>query len=162
MAIRIFSFLLFICLFSCKKPEKPVNKFVGTWYDTEYVIPNLSVFKINIDSTFSYTSGACTWQGFSKGKWKMVGDSITLNSSNSDTCYALLPFIDCVRFEKPGKENAITFPNCKVKGKADFLIFSHEKFYIKNDSLIFKIKQSSKCPDTLKIVFARTQKIRNN
>jgi hypothetical protein len=160
MTIRIFSFLLLICLISCKKAEVPVNKFVGTWYDTQYVIPNLSVFKINIDSIFSYTSGACNWKGFSKGKWKMVGDSIELNSINSDTCYAMFPFMDCVRFENPRKEIIITNPNCKVNGNADFLIFSHEKFYIKNDSLILKIKPSSKCPDTLKIAFAKTQKIR--
>jgi hypothetical protein len=160
MKIRIVAFVLFICLISCKKSEIPVNKFIGTWYDTEYVIPNLSIFKINPDSTFLYTSGACTWQGFSKGKWKMIGDSIELNSVNSDTCYEMVPFMDCIRFENPGDETARKITNCKVRGKADFLIFSHEKFYIKNDSLVYKLKPSSKCPDTLKIVFARTEKIR--
>lgn len=159
MAIRIFSFLLFICLISCKKEEVPVNKFIGNWYDTEYVVPNLSIIKIKEDSTFSYTSGACTWRGFSKGKWKMIGDSIELNSIKSDTCYRMFPLLNCAPFEKRAKD-LVTIPNCKPDDDNDFLIFSKEKFYIKNDSLILKIKSSSKCPDTLKIVFARTEKIR--
>ena len=159
MTIRIISFLLLICLISCKKPVKPVNKFVGTWYDTEYVVPNLSKLKIKADSTFSYTSGACTWQGFSRGKWKMIGDSIELNSIKSDTCYRMFPLLNCAPFEKRTKD-LVTIPNCNSNAKEDFLIFSKEKFYIKNDSLILKIKPSSKCPDTLKIAFARTEKIR--
>jgi hypothetical protein len=159
MTIRIFSFLLLICLISCKKAEVPVNKFVGTWYDTEYVVPNLSILKIKADSTFSYTSGACTWQGFSRGKWKMIGDSIELTSIKSDTCYRMFPLLNCAPFEKRTKD-LVTIPNCNPNVKEDFLIFSKEKFYIKNDSLILKIKPSSKCPDTLKIAFAKTQKIR--
>ena len=159
MKNRILVFTIFIGLVSCKKAEIPVSKFVGIWYDTEYVIPTLSKLKINADSNFSYTSGACTWRGFSKGKWKMIGDSIELNSIKSDTCYRMFPFINCAPFDN-GKEGLVTIPNCTSKEKSNFLIFSSEKFYIKNDSLILKIKSVSKCPDNLKVIFAKAQKIR--
>ncbi|KUJ60065.1 hypothetical protein AR687_20135 [Flavobacteriaceae bacterium CRH] len=158
MTVKIFSFLLFISLISCKKAEIPISKFVGVWYDTEYIVPSLTIIKIKADSTFSCTSGACTWQGFSQGKWKIVGDSIELNSTKSDTCYKMLPFVHCNPFEK--RKDSLTISNCNPKGRADFLIFEKERFYIKNDSLLYKLKSSSKCPDTLKIIFAKTQKIR--
>lgn len=158
MKIKISILVLFLGLISCQKKEIPENKFVGTWYDTEYLVPSLTIIKIKTDSTFSCTSGACTWQGFSQGKWKIVGDSIELNSIKSDNCYRILPFVHCDPFEKRG--DTLTISKCDPKGKADFLIFEKERFYLKNDSLIYKLKRSSKCPDLLRIVFARTQKIR--
>ncbi|MDQ6473063.1 hypothetical protein RB619_20680 [Flavobacterium sp. LHD-80] len=158
MKLKAFSYLLFMCLISCQKKEIPENKFVGTWYDTEYIIPSLTVIKIRADSTFSCISGACTWQGFSRGKWKMVGDSIELNSIKSDTCYRMLPFVNCNPFER--RKDLLTIANCNPDGRRDFLFFEKERFYLKNDSLVYKLKRSSKCPDTLKIIFAKTQKIR--
>ncbi|TDO97127.1 hypothetical protein [Flavobacterium sp. 245] len=158
MKIKISILVLFLALISCKKAESPPNRFIGTWYDTEYVVPSLTRITIKKDSTFSCISGACTWQGFSQGKWKIVGDSIELNSTKSDTCYRMLPFVDCNPFEK--RKDLLTIPNCSPEQRSDFLIFDKERFYVKNDSLVYKLKKSSKCPDTLKIVFARTQKIR--
>lgn len=158
MKIRISILLLFFGLISCQKKEISENKFVGVWYDTEYVVPSLTIIKIKTDSTFTCTSGACTWQGFSQGKWKIVGDSIELNSVKSDTCYRMLPFVHCDPFEVI--KDSLTVFNCNPKRHADFLIFEKERFYIKNDSLVYKIKRSSKCPDSLKITFAKTQKIR--
>lgn len=158
MKIKLFTFFLFICLISCQKKEIQENKFIGTWYDTEYVVPSLTIMKIKADSTFSCTMGACTWQGFSQGKWKIIGDSIELNSIKSDTCYRTLAFVHCDPFEK--RKDSLTISNCNPNERADFLIFEKERFYIKNDSLVYKLKRSSKCPNTLKIVFTRTQKIR--
>ncbi|MBB4804652.1 hypothetical protein HNP37_004749 [Flavobacterium nitrogenifigens] len=158
MRIKISILVLFLSLISCQKKEIPVNKFVGTWYDTEYVVPSLTIIKIKKDSTFSCTSGACTWRGFSRGKWRIVGDSIELSSIKSDTCYRTLPFVDCNPFEK--RKDSLTIPNCNSNESADFLIFDRERFYIKNDSLVYKLRRDSKCPDTLKIVFAKTQKVR--
>ncbi|MBF4507620.1 hypothetical protein IRZ83_13170 [Flavobacterium sp. JLP] len=159
MTSRIFSFLLFIGLISCKKTEVHVNKFVGTWYDTEYVIPNLTIIKIKEDSTFSCVSGACTWHGFSRGKWKVTGDFIELNTVKIDSCYDVFPFFSCRFFDK-NNEAKMTIEGCKPKSPDSYVIFENENFYIKNDSLILQIKPSSGCPDTLKIVFAKTQKIR--
>lgn len=158
MKIKISILLLLLGFISCQKKEIPENKFIGTWYDTEYVVPSLTVIKIKADSTFSCSSGACTWQGFSRGKWKIIGDSIELNSIKSDTCYRMLPFVHCNPFEK--RKDTVTISNCTSKENSDFLIFEKERFYIKNDSLVYKLKPSSQCPDTLKIVFAKTKKIR--
>lgn len=149
---------LIVCLISCKKSESLPSKFIGTWYDTEYVVPSLTILKIKADSTFLCTSGACTWQGFSQGKWKIVGDSIELNSIKSDTCYTMLPFVHCDPFEK--RKDSLTISNCNPKYVGDFLVFNKERFYLKNDSLVYKLKRSSKCPDSLRIVFAKTQKIK--
>lgn len=161
MKIRIFGFLLFILfLISCKKSEVPVSKFVGIWYDTQYIVPGRSSIKINKDSSFNYNSAGCDWREVSNGKWKIVGDSIELNSINSDTCYKMFPFVECIRFGKYDRRDSLTVLNCEPTNNASFAIFNKERFYIKRDSLIYKLKRSSNCPDTLKIVFAKTQKIR--
>jgi hypothetical protein len=159
MKIRISILLLFLGLSSCEKKEIQENKFIGTWYDTEYVVPNLTIIKIKTDSTFSCTSGACAWQGFSYGKWKMIGDSLELNSVKIDTCYDVSTFIDCHFFDK-NSEPIMTIPGCKPDTPGSYIFFDKEKFYIKNDSLVYKLKSSSGCPDTLKIAFAKTQKTR--
>lgn len=93
MKIRILTFLFFICFISCKKAEKLPNKFVGVWYDTEYIIPNKTILKINQDSTFDYQSAGCQWRVISNGKWKMIADTIELNNVKSDTCYRMFPLL---------------------------------------------------------------------
>ena len=158
MKCKEFSLLLFICLISCKKSESLPNKFIGTWYDTEYIVPGKSSIKINADSTFDYRSRGCQGGSVSKGKWKIVGDSIELNSTSSDTCYRMFPFVYCTPFGENNIRDILTIPNCNPDNNTFFAIFSKEKFYLKNDSLIFKVKPESKCSDTLKIVFAKTQK----
>jgi hypothetical protein len=162
MKFKAISFLLFICLISCKKAESPPNKFLGTWYDTEYIVPGKSSIKINADSTFTYNGAGCDWRVFSKGKWGMTGDSIELSSTKIDTCYVVFPFADCSFFDRKNKAPLplLTMPNCEPDEGKSFCLFTKEIFYIKNDSLICKVKPESKCPDTLKIIFAKTQKIR--
>ncbi|MBE8728332.1 hypothetical protein [Flavobacterium hungaricum] len=154
--------ILFLFISCNKKHETETeieNKFVKTWYDTEYIIPGRSKLIIKKDSTFNYTSAGCDWRSFSKGKWKMSGDFIELTSTKVDTCYVVFPFLDCGFFDRKNKERLLTIPNCEPKGNSDFCFFNKEKFYLKNDSLVCKIKPESKCPDTLKIVFAKTPKI---
>ncbi|KQO28405.1 hypothetical protein ASF10_23020 [Flavobacterium sp. Leaf82] len=160
MRIRIFSFLILIFLISCKKSEVRVNKFIGTWHDTEYIVPGKSSIRINTDSSFYYKSRGCQGGSVSNGKWKIIGDSIELNSTTSDSCYKMFPFILCIPFRENIKKDVRTIPNCNPDNDTFFAIFSKEVFYMKNDSLIYKLKKNSKCPDTLKIVFAKTQKIR--
>lgn len=104
MKIQILSLLSFLCFISCKKHENLPNKFLGTWHDTEYIVPGKSSIKINADSTFYYRSHGCEGGSVSKGNWKIVGDSIELNSISSDTCYKMFPFIFCYPFEKAAKE----------------------------------------------------------
>jgi hypothetical protein len=164
MMARIFSFLILICLVSCKEAEIPVNKFVGVWYDTEYIVPGRHSLKINKDSTFSYIGAGCDWRVISKGKWKLVGDSIELNSTSSDTCYRMFPYTGCIKFGETRRKDTLTIPNCNPSQNADFLIFSKERFYLKKDSLVYEFKASSNCTgyDTLKRIYARTEKIRKN
>ena len=162
MTARILSFLILLCLVSCKKAETPVNKFVGFWYDTEYIVPGKSSIRINADSTFDYRGAGCDWTVFSKGKWRIIGDSIELSSIKIDTCYIISPFVDCTFFDRKGKASLplLTMPNCEPDQGKSFCLFTKEIFYIKNDSLFYKIKPESKCFDTLKIMFAKTKKIR--
>ena len=160
MKFRIIPILVFVSLISCKKLESLPNKFVGSWYDTEYIIPNKSTLKINKDSTFKYESAGCDWRVISKGNWKIVGDLIELNSTSSDTCYRMFPFVECIPFGKYDRKDILTIPNCEPTNNKSFAILAKEKFYIKNDLLVYKLKPSSSCPDTLKIIFAKTEKIR--
>ncbi|PIF29636.1 hypothetical protein CLU81_0017 [Flavobacterium sp. 9] len=160
MKIRILAFSLMICLISCRKAEIPISKFVGTWYDTEYIVPGKSSILIKKDSSFYYKSAGCDWRVVSKGNWKIIGDSLELNSTSSDTCYKMFPFAECIPFGKNNRKDILTIPNCDPVNNKSFAIFIKERFYIKNDSLVYKLKSSSGCPDTLKITFARTQKIR--
>lgn len=160
MKCKDFYFLLFICLISCKKVEILPNKFIGTWYDTEYIVPGKSSIKVNADSSFYYVSAGCDWRVFSKGKWRMVGDTIELSSTKIDTCYVVFPFVDCTFFERHNKSPMLTIPNCEPDQTKSFCLFKKEKFYFKNDSLVYRLKINSKCSDTLKISFAKTQKIR--
>lgn len=160
MRVVIISFLLFAFFISCNKKQKPVNKFLGTWYGTEYIVPSESVLKINKDSSFSYKSAGCQWRVVSKGNWKIIGDSLELNSTSSDTCYKVFPFVFCISFGADAIEDKFTIPNCEANNDVSFAQFTKEVFYLKNDSLTYKIKAGSNCSDTLRIVYARTGKIR--
>lgn len=159
MKFRISTILVLVSLISCKKSESSLNKFGGTWYDTEYIIPNRSTLKINTDGTFKYASAGCDWRVISKGNWKRFGDTIELNSTSSDTCYRMFPFVECISYGEYDRKDILTIPNCEPTNNKSFAIFTKEKFYLKNDSLVYKLKQNSGCPDTLKIIFAKTEKI---
>ena len=98
MKFRISTILVLVSLISCKKSESSLNKFGGTWYDTEYIIPNRSTLKINTDGTFKYASAGCDWRVVSKGNWKRFGDTIELNSTGSDSCYIMFPFVECISY----------------------------------------------------------------
>ena len=162
MKIRISILILFIGLLSCQNKEIPKNKFVGIWYDTEYIVPGSHLLKINKDSTFSYKGAGCDWRVISKGKWKLLGDSIELNSTSSDTCYRMFPYTRCIKFGETSRKDTLTIPNCNPNQNADFLIFSKERFYLKKDSLVYEFKASSNCSgyDTLKRIYARTAKVK--
>ncbi|MCR4033768.1 hypothetical protein [Flavobacterium panacis] len=167
MKNNCFLLLILICLISCKKnesknkSEEPLNKFLGVWNDTEYIIPNETKLKINSDNTFVYTAAGCDWRVFSRGNWKTKGDSVELTSIKIDTCYIAFPFIDCGFYERKDKKRMVTVPNCEPDTGGSFCVFTKEVFYIKNDSLIYKIKDS-KCSDSLRIEFAKTPKIRKH
>lgn len=159
MKFKTLFFLLPIIFFSCNNQRKNSNKFIGTWYDTDYIIPSRAIIKINPNNTFNYKSRGCQWSVISKGKWEIKGDSIELNSTNIDTCYNMYPFIECISFgEYSNKKIQKTIPNCVPKSDSYFAVFTKEMFYLKNDSLVYKLKASSNCPNKMKIIYAKTQK----
>lgn len=158
ICIILFTILNFC---SCKKAED--LRFTKTWYDTEYIIPGKTYLIINKNFTFNYNSSGCQWETFSRGKWKIIGDTIELHSTKIDTCYNIFPFAHCIKFvEYNNKKIETTIPNCNVKSDKDYTLFKKEKFYLKNDSLVYKQKRNSNCPDSLKIIFAKTEKKKKN
>lgn len=162
MKLKLYIFLFVIFAFqSCKK--KADERFVRTWHDTEYIIPGHSTLNINSNFTFNYKAAGCQWRCFSKGKWNVIGDTIELNSIVSDTCYNMFPFAECLKFGAyVNKKTPTTIRNCTAENDMEFTIFNREKFYLKNDSLVYIQKTNSNCTDSIKIVFAKTEKIRKN
>lgn len=160
MKFSIFIIIAF-CLLSCEK--KADERFTKTWYDTEYKIPEKSTLKIKSDFTFRYNARGCDWHTISKGKWKVIGDTIELNSISIDTCYNVFPFAECLKFgENNNRKIRTTILNCNAESGKVYTIFNKEKFYLKNDSLVYRQKANSNCTESLKIVFAKTEKIKKN
>jgi len=151
-----------ISFFSCqKKIDNPNKKFIKTWYDTEYIVPGRTTLEINSDCTFNYNAAGCQWRCFSKGNWKVVGNTIELNSTTIDSCYNMFPFAECIKFGTYNtKKIPTTVPNCSPKTDIEFTIFSKEIFYLKSDSLVYKRKVNSNCTDSIKLVFSHTEKIK--
>ena len=157
MKLKLCIFLLtIIALQSCK--EKADEKFTKTWYDTEYIIPGRTTLKINPDFTFNYSATGCMWRCLSKGKWNLNKDTLEFNSTTSDTCYNMFPFADCPKFGE-NKKFITTIANCTAETETVFIIFKNEKFYLKNDSLVYIQKKKSDCPP-IEMKFAKTEKIR--
>jgi hypothetical protein len=155
------STILAFFLLSCER--KADERFTKTWYDTEYRIPGKSTLKIKSDFTFRYNARGCDWHTISKGKWKVIGDTIELNSVGIDTCYNMFPFAECLKFgENINRKIQTTIPNCSTESGKVYTIFNKEKFYFKNDSLVYIRNANSNCTELLKIVFAKTEKIKKN
>jgi len=157
MTIKTLSLLVLIFSISCKKTESSPKNFVGTWYDTGFKAENKTIIKILDNNTFLYNGGNSNWTGFSNGTWEIIGDTIELSSSKMEECYNVSTFSDC---DVSNEKNKITttIPGCIPEIDVSYVIITKEKFYIKNDSLIYKSKTSSKCLDKLKISFAKTPK----
>ena len=163
--VKVVLFLsISILFFSCKKEviEKKTD-FVKTWYDTEKIIPFEATLKINEDNTFEYYGGACDSQFESSGTWFVKNDTIILNSKIPSECMAMTEFgkmcyskeeIEKIRFTR-------TIKNCKTTSNKEFNNFSNEKFYIKNDSLVFKKDKKDTCTG-FEMVFSNNIKSRNN
>jgi hypothetical protein len=160
MKLKFCIFVILILIFqACKM--KADDRFTKTWYDTEYIVPGRTTIEIKNDSTFKYRAAGCMWRSISKGKWKVFGDTIELNSTSIDTCYNMFPFADCPKFgEYYDKKKRTTILNCTAENETVYTVFKDEKFYFKNDSLIYRQNANSNCQDSLRIVFSKTEKIR--
>ena len=149
--------MLLILLSSCNKPlpKKEENpKFVRTWYDSIHGIPFRAKLNIKANKTFEYLSSACESGTESNGTWKIESDTIILKSIKPKGCRFQHPFGLClVVGDKSYSENNKTIKGCEPNGgDSSYEIFENEKFYIRNDSLIYVNKENHSCPE-LKISF---------
>ena len=156
--------ILSILLSSCNKPlpKKEENpKFVRTWYDTVHGMPLKERLNINADKTFEYTSRACESGSESNGTWKIENDTIILKSIKPKGCRFQHRFGLCIVVgDKSYIENNKTIKDCEPSGRdSSYEIFENEKFYIRNDTLIYINKENDPCPE-LKIAFSIKEKIR--
>lgn len=136
--------------------EKP-NGFIGEWESFERIYPYVSNLIIKNDSTFYYESGACLFRGFSKGRWKINNDTLILNSSNLDSCLYLSYFDeDCILITEGDTSKFIretTISGCIPFYETEYILFKNDAFYIYNDTLIHKTKNSKQCIESRNIFF---------
>ncbi len=156
-SILIFIFMTLVV--SCENATDESKKFIGKWHDTEYSIPNTGFIEIKSDSTFYYRSAGCGWRSISKGSWKLYNDTIELSSGKIDTCYYTFPFVQCVEFGEFVKRGK-TISDCSPEVGIDFLEFTNERFYLRNDTLMYSNDKNLKCLDSSKIMLAKTMKIK--
>lgn len=118
-------------MLSCKDESKKVlqNKFERKWYSID---GNLT---INQNKTFEFNRFTSISQSISKGNWKIINDTLILNSYNPKGCYFEEDFIitppDTTKYYY--KE---TIKNCKPN--MGYVNFKNEKFYIKDTLLLYK------------------------
>ena len=144
--IRNIILFLIITFFSCKKKEEVkmnINeKFIREWESVKTIIPHKDYLLIKSDQTFEFHGGACTSFYESFGKWKVVNDTLILNSNKSKKCQYVNGFGD--NFEAPKKdeifETKTTINNCNPENENCYVNFINDKFYIKNDTLKYVTK----------------------
>jgi hypothetical protein len=158
--------MLSILLSSCNKPlpKKEENpKFVRTWYDTVQGMPLREKLTIKANKTFEYSSRSCESGSESKGTWKIENDTIILKSIKPKGCRFQNRFAFCIPLnDKSYFENNKTIKGCEPNGRdASYAIFENEKFFLKNDSLIYVGNKENPCSN-LKIGFSMKEKIRRS
>lgn len=147
----LFLLLLTVTLTSCGEKVKPLkmdnSKFIKSWYDTIQGYPYESELKIRKNNTFEYFSGACTYRSLSEGTWEIKDDTLILNSIPARDCFYLTEFGTlCKTKEEIVKKRARkkNIEDCQADPEHEYEIFSKEKFYLKNDTLIH-VKQNKEC-----------------
>lgn len=156
---------LFLALLtSCEKalPKKIEDpKFAKVWYDTCHGMPFSSKLKIGVNKKFEYYSRSCQGGTRSNGYWKIVNDTIILNSIKPKGCLFQYPFgVVCDIYNEPEIVGNTTIKNCDPDGrKAIYEIFENEKFFIRNDTLIHLEKWNVACPQ-YRIAFSSKEKVR--
>jgi len=134
-------FLIIIIFMSCKNHEDESiskNEFVKEWQSRKSIVPHRAYLKIKPDNTFEYKSSGCQWSSNSFGTWKIINDTLILNSIPSKECQYANGFGN--NFKTPTKDEdykaEITIKDCKPDERnGDYTTFTNDKFYIKNDTL---------------------------
>ena len=154
--------LTLLSLLSCKKQTniKEINltKIIGIWkLELKKDSVNIISAKLNLltNNTFEYTGKYESKNSlFSQGKWKIVSDTLFINTENINKCYFLWNGIStqCENFDESKTENGIvvkqriieptTIENCLPKSRSIYYSnFTNEKFLIRNDFLIYVPKK---------------------
>ena len=133
-------FLLFINT-SCQKHndnDASKNEFVKIWQSRKSIIPHRAYLNIKSDSTFEYKDSGCQWSSNSFGTWKIINDTLILNSIPSKECQSTNGFGNNFRTPTKDEEFKIetTIKDCKPDERnGEYVTFTNDKFYLKNDTL---------------------------
>ncbi|KDN53717.1 hypothetical protein [Flavobacterium seoulense] len=124
---RFCFFILVISLLflSCEKTDK----FENQWYSLD------SNLKINKDRTFEFERFNSISSSISKGEWKIINDTLVLNSFENKGCY----FYENYVLEPLNK---IINKNKNCQPNQGYVNFKNEKFYIKDSILIYKSQKN--------------------
>lgn len=93
--------------------------------------------KIKPDHTFEFFGGACMDNYNSNGKWKVINDTLILNSVPSKDCQILVGFGNNMEdISKKDYVRKLTIKDCTPnESDGAYINFINDKFYIKNDTL---------------------------
>jgi hypothetical protein len=149
----IFLIVVISAFTSCKKTE-----YIGEWKSLKRQYPYGALLKINSDNTFTFEGGACTENFSSKGSWKIINDTLILNSTEKENSICGSEFGDnCieVRFKSRQDSTETVVQDSDNMDYCDHIIFKSEKLYLVNDTLKHKRKNNS-C--SVKDYFMRNKK----
>ena len=160
---QILTILIILSFIGCKKQEpmesKLPEKYLGLWQLTisknDTLILSSAQLILNKNNTYEYfAEDEAKFEVFSHGSFKIINDTIILNSQNPKECYYIYSGIsyDCKNFDKKNYENNIvvkpyfemptTVKNCKPNGiKKMYGKFDNEKLLIKNNEIIYLTKE---------------------
>ena len=134
-------FFIVIIFISCNKHndnDVSKNEFVKIWQSRKSIIPHRAYLNIKPDSTFEYNDSGCQWSSNSFGTWKIIKDTLILNSIPSKECQYVNGFGNNCRVAKFGEDFTLetSIKDCKPDERnGEYVTFTNDKFYIKNDTL---------------------------
>ena len=149
--------MISILLFNCHpgaNNDSILNQFKGRWYSVKRTIPYSSFLTIDSSYNYEYWGGACMSRFKSKGRCKVNGDTLILNSDSTKECYYLCRFgINCIRvIYDPVHPNQYTprpttQKGCRPISSDEYVVFDQEKFILKDSLLIHIPNPENPCPE---------------
>ena len=132
LPLILLSFFLINCKQNSQKFEKKEN-FIRDWKVIRYPYSNATL-SFNANHTFEYRETGHLSEIYSKGIWKLIKDTLVLNSLQPNECLYLDDFSltkgDTLDDMQTTLKNCIPKPNSKF-----FTEFSNSKFIVTKDSL---------------------------
>ena len=121
----------------------------------------MQLLEIHKNKTFEYYGGACSASFKSSGTWTERNDTLILNSSKTTECLHENEFgVICQTTDQIIKNrDRTTIKGCDPKMDISYEKFINERFFIRNDTLIYVNKRNNPCPE-LKVEFSAKKKVR--